>query len=230
MEAQRLAGGLVVPAAREPQRYAAVVADPALLLHHHVESVYGFVTMVARNDQDSADLAQEALARAIRSIHRYDPAKGPVDAWLWRIVVNVARDAGRASVRRRSLGERVSGQAAVDVTTEEDAVLRQLDDAVLLAAVRALPKRARKLVALRFAANLTYSEMGHQLGLSSRGCVSTLLERRCRSAATGWYSLTPRRARCSMATTSAAGASRRWWPELACGTSASMTSATQLPG
>jgi RNA polymerase sigma factor (sigma-70 family) len=171
MEAHRLAGAMVVPAAKGPQQEAGVAAEPALLVNQHVESVYRFVAMVARNDQDSADLAQEALARAIRSLHRYDSAKGPLDAWLWRIVVNVARDAGRASVRRRSLGERLSGHAAADVTTVEDEVLRHLDDVALLAEVRALPKRARTLVALRFGANLTYSEMAQQLGLTPQAAL-----------------------------------------------------------
>jgi RNA polymerase sigma factor (sigma-70 family) len=45
-------------------------------------------------------------------------------------------------------------------------VLRRLDDARLLAAVRRLPKRPRTVIALRFGAQLSYREVGAQIGLS----------------------------------------------------------------
>src|SRR5260221_11471500 len=105
MEAQPLAGALVVHGLDGSLPEAAPAMGRLVLTDQHIENVYRFVAMVARTDQDSADLAQEALTRAVRSIHRYDPAKGAPEAWLWRIVVNVARDAGRASVRRQTLRE-----------------------------------------------------------------------------------------------------------------------------
>ena len=83
-----------------------------LLAEHYAHPVHRFAAMVTRNSQDSADLAQEALVRALRLRHRYDPQRGTFEAWLWRIVVNVARDAGRAARRHRFLLDRLAARPA----------------------------------------------------------------------------------------------------------------------
>jgi len=123
--------------------------------------------MVTRNDQDSADLAQEALIQVIRRFHRFDASRGSLDAWLWRIVVNVARDAGRASVRRTALWERLKSFRSTDpVDSPETIALRQLSDQELIEALRTLKPRPRTLIALRFGAQLSYAEIAAQLGIS----------------------------------------------------------------
>jgi RNA polymerase sigma-70 factor, ECF subfamily len=61
--------------------------------------VYRFSAMICQDHQRTEDLAQEALLRAMRALDRFDPARGSAEAWLWRIVVNLARDSGRAAGR-----------------------------------------------------------------------------------------------------------------------------------
>lgn len=80
---------------------------PEAMIDEYCERVHRFAAMVSRGDQDSSDLAQEALARALRRFASYDPARGPLSAWLWTIVVNVARDAGRVKVRQSRLLDRL---------------------------------------------------------------------------------------------------------------------------
>jgi RNA polymerase sigma-70 factor (ECF subfamily) len=123
--------------------------------------------MVSRNDQDSADLAQEALIQVIRRFHQFDASRGSFDAWLWRIVVNVARDAGRASVRRTALWERLKNFRMADpIDSAETIALRQLTDKELIEALRTLKPRPRTLIALRFGAQLSYASIAAQLGIS----------------------------------------------------------------
>jgi DNA-directed RNA polymerase specialized sigma24 family protein len=64
------------------------------LCERYAARVYHFASMVAGSDLEAEDLAQSALERALRGLPRFDSRKGQVEAWLWRIVVNVARDAG----------------------------------------------------------------------------------------------------------------------------------------
>jgi RNA polymerase sigma-70 factor, ECF subfamily len=140
------------------------------------ERAYRFAAMVTRNDQDSVDVAQEALLLVTRRLHQFDPERGTFDAWLWRIVVNVARDAGRASLRRRSLMERLrldrwtGGEPDAD---PEALALRRLSDGGVLAAVRRLRPRPRTIIALRFGAQLTYPEIGTLLGISEAAAIMT---------------------------------------------------------
>src|SRR5438270_8737717 len=71
------------------------------------ERAYRFAAMITRNDQESHDVAQEALVRVLNQAESYDPARGSFEAWLWAIVLNAARDAGRASGRRLALLDRL---------------------------------------------------------------------------------------------------------------------------
>ncbi|MGH7776560.1 MAG: RNA polymerase sigma factor [Candidatus Dormibacterales bacterium] len=131
------------------------------------ERAYRFAAMVTRNGQDADDIAQEALLRAIRKLSRFDPSKGTFESWLWRIVLNVARDAGRASMRRASLLERLRREPGAErAEAAEAVVLARLTDTRLLEAVRGLRKKPRTLIALRFGARLSYKEIGAQLGIS----------------------------------------------------------------
>jgi RNA polymerase sigma-70 factor, ECF subfamily len=130
------------------------------------ERAYRFAAMITRDDQESQDVAQEALVRVLNQAHNYDPARGSFEAWLWTIVLNTARDAGRASGRRIALLDRLHRHELRNGGQLEDLAIRRLRDADLLAAVRRLPKRPRTVVALRFGAGLSYREIGEQVGVS----------------------------------------------------------------
>jgi RNA polymerase sigma-70 factor (ECF subfamily) len=138
------------------------------LAEEYAPVVYRFSAMLCRDRAQSEDLAQDALLRAMRSLDRFDPARGTLDGWLWRIVVNLARDSGRAAGRWALAWERLAARGSADSWAEpvESLVMRRLRDAELLEAVRALSRRHRTLVALRFGAGLSYAQIGEQLGQS----------------------------------------------------------------
>jgi RNA polymerase sigma-70 factor, ECF subfamily len=126
-----------------------------------------FAAMAARGSQEADDLAQDALLRAVRAIGSFDPAKGSVDAWLWRIVVNAGRDSARRRELTRGLLERLIFTAPRESETVEDAVLTRLRDADLHAQIRLLPHRDRTLIALRYGAGLDTDEVGAATGLTT---------------------------------------------------------------
>ncbi len=138
---------------------------PEALAQDYAQRVYRFACMLSRNRADSEDLAQEALLKAMRSLHRFDPSRGSFESWLWRIVVNVARDAGRASTRADALWERIVSRQLSDTAREEvdSLALRRLSDAHLLDEVTRLPRRYGSLIALRFGADLSYEEISQLL-------------------------------------------------------------------
>jgi RNA polymerase sigma-70 factor (ECF subfamily) len=137
------------------------------LAERYWDRAHRFAAMVVRNDQDSADVAQEALLRVFGSLAQFDPQRGSFDVWLWRIVINVAREAGRASVRRSWLRDRLGGdREAGQAGDAETIAIQRMADAELLAAVRKLKPRPRTVIALRFGAQLSYAEMAAQLRIS----------------------------------------------------------------
>lgn len=138
---------------------------PEALCRRHADQVYRFALMVCRDAVEAEDLAQDALIRAISRLDRFDPARGDPEGWLWRIVTNVARDAGRIRGREYALLQRLL-QAHVREQPAEPDVAVQIGDEELLTAIRQLDPRSRALIALRFGADLDYARVGEALGLS----------------------------------------------------------------
>lgn len=149
------------------------------LCEHHGARIYKFATMVAASRQDADDLAQDALERAIRGLASFDPSHGQIEGWLWRIVVNAARDAGRVARRQQSIRDRLAMLSArpSQSTTSIPEGVRDLD---LLAAIRELNPRQRALIALRFGADLDYAQVGEVLGMS--GAAATVATHRALTA------------------------------------------------
>ena len=120
-------------------------------------------TAIAGSREGGRDAVQEALARAFarRSTFR---GSGTVEAWLWKAVVNSARN-----VRARS--SRIAEDFGIE-TSAEDA----LDErrAAVRAAVAALPERQREALFLRYYADLDYAAIAAALGVR-RGTVSATL-------------------------------------------------------
>ena len=126
--------------------------------------VYKFAQLISSDASDAEDLAQDALERAIRGFKTFNPARGDVEGWLWRIVVNAGRDAGRIAGRQRLVFELVADRWPLDEKVVD--LQDQLRTEEVLLAVRALSPRHRAVVALRYGADLSYRSVGKALGIS----------------------------------------------------------------
>jgi RNA polymerase sigma-70 factor (ECF subfamily) len=145
-------------------RSAAITAEELCRLY--APDVCRFAAVMAGSPADADDLAQEALLRAVRGLATYDPVRGSLESWLWRIVANAAKDSARRRQRALDLLMRAGPFAPREVESVEEAVLTRLRDADLHAELRRLPLRDRTLLALRFGAGLTTDEVGAAVGLN----------------------------------------------------------------
>ena len=137
------------------------------LCRTYAADVCRFAAMMSAGREDADDLAQEALMRAVRSLRRYDAARGSMNAWLWRIVANAARDAAGRRRRMTDLVVRLGVLAPREADDVEEVVLRRHRDADLHAHLRALPLRDQTLLALRYTAGLDTAEVGAAVGMST---------------------------------------------------------------
>jgi RNA polymerase sigma factor (sigma-70 family) len=110
------------------------------------------VTALLGDGEEALDVVQDAFARALRrrSSFRGD---GDLEAWVWRIVVNIARDRLRSLARER----RADARDRPVVAIERDSDLRE--------SLLALPERQRLAVFLRYYADLTYDQIAEALGV-----------------------------------------------------------------
>lgn len=128
-----------------------------------------FCSVVAAitRDRGGRDIVHDAFASALRSRRQYR-GEGDVSAWVWRIVVNTARDQRRH--RKLQLVE-LNGATAEQGEPRRDGTA--CNDR-LAAAIQALPERQRLVVFLRYYADLEYRQIGDVLGIAT-GTVSAAL-------------------------------------------------------
>jgi RNA polymerase sigma-70 factor (sigma-E family) len=115
------------------------------------------------------DLAQTALLRVYR---RWDSIGHSPDAYADEVLVNLARDRGRALRRRPREVELVDHS----ITEAVEGPSQMLERATLTSAVRRLPRRQREVVVLRFFLDLSVSQTATALG-TSEGAVKAYAAR-----------------------------------------------------
>jgi RNA polymerase sigma-70 factor (ECF subfamily) len=123
--------------------------------------------VVVGDREQALDVVQDGFARAVRLRRSFD-RRGPLEAWLWRIVLNSARD---ELARRRRRAVETGIEQAVELPGDDsgsEAAAR------VRAAVSELPERQRLVLFLRYFADLEYGSIGEVLGISSGTVGATL--------------------------------------------------------
>lgn len=118
------------------------------------------------------DLTQAALLRVYR---RWGSIGDSPDAYAREVLVNLARDRGRA-LRRRPSEVELGDSSDVGVADES---VRLLERDTLTRAVRQLPRRQREVVVLRFLLDLSVAQTATALG-TSEGAVKAYAARALR--------------------------------------------------
>jgi len=118
---------------------------------------------VVGDEATAHDAVQDGFSQAIRKRGSYR-ADGPLEAWLWRAVVNAA-----VSFRRRK-GTFDPFEVAPALASDD----RPAADEEIRAWIAALPERQRLAVFLRYYADLDYRAIATALGVET-GTVSATL-------------------------------------------------------
>jgi DNA-directed RNA polymerase specialized sigma24 family protein len=116
-------------------------------------------TAITGDEHRAYDAVQDGFASAIRDERRFR-GEGPLDAWVWRIVVNAAL---------KSLRD----EPPTDVTPSVNGAAPSADPD-LRARIADLPERQRTVLFLRHFADLDYRMIGDALGISPGTVGATL--------------------------------------------------------
>jgi RNA polymerase sigma-70 factor, ECF subfamily len=118
-------------------------------------------TAVVGDEQLARDAVHDGFVRAVRH-RRLFRREAPLEAWLWRIVVNEARKRRTREAREpSSYSEPESGR-----NSGSGEQLRAL--------IAALPERQRLVLFLRYYADLDYSSIAEALGIATGTVGATL--------------------------------------------------------
>lgn len=148
------------------------------LMGIHERQVFGVAWRLLGSAEDAQDAAQEVFLRLYRFADRIDPQR-PLEAWLYRVTVNVCRDLGRRRGKRRA-GEvpidEIGGDELPAGRTNNPATIALARDEHRLVqnALIKLGEKERAALVLRDLEGLTTQEVAQALG-TSEGTVRTHL-------------------------------------------------------
>jgi len=144
-------------------RVAAVSAvEIERLYRRRFAAFVGLAAAVTGDPAEAVDVVQDSFAKALRK-RRSIRSPDALEPWLWRVVLNTARD------RRR-------GRRSAVLTATEPAVTTNgyETDAAVRALLAQLPERQREAIFLRYYADLDYAAIAAMLGISPGTVAATL--------------------------------------------------------
>lgn len=129
------------------------------LIRGHARPAYAFALALTGRPDIAEEFVQEAFVRAWQSA-KTPRETAPFRAWLYRTILNLARDRHR----RASRWNRIPWlpQPAADPAQIAE---RHIGDAALITALGQLSRREREAVALRYFEDLSYADISALLGV-----------------------------------------------------------------
>ncbi|HEY4349550.1 MAG TPA: sigma-70 family RNA polymerase sigma factor [Gaiellaceae bacterium] len=137
-------------------------ADLEQLYRNHLPELLRVAAAICRDREAAPDVVHDGFVRALRELASFR-GTGPLAGWLWRIVVNTARNHRRDNPAHEPLP--FEPVANGNGSSEEGRVA---------AAVSLLPERQRLVLFLRFYADLDYASIGEALGITTGTVGATL--------------------------------------------------------
>ncbi len=135
-----------------------------------------YIAGALHQPSEAEDLAQELFLRAWRHAGRYDPARGAVSTWLYRMAVNLCIDHNRRGRFRRFVGIEDVPEPEDDSPGAEGGLAARQRLAQARDAIAGLPERQRRAILLKAAGGLATSEIAAALSISE-GAAEQLLVR-----------------------------------------------------
>ena len=145
------------------RRHGAGLDEIERVYRDRVDELRSTAAAIVRDRQEGCDVVQDAFALAVRKRATFR-GEGPLEAWLWRLVVNTAL----SRARRRAAGRAGAAVAAAPTNGHFEGC----SDVEL--AISLLPERQRLALFLRYYADLDYRTIADVLGVAV-GTVSATL-------------------------------------------------------
>jgi RNA polymerase sigma factor (sigma-70 family) len=148
-----------------PQSEPNLVAEIESLYRERFPDFVAVAASIVGERESAREVVQDAFASVVRS-RRDFRREAPLEAWVWRAVINAARKKRRSSAREARAHETAAAMNGSLPHREERLQLAAL--------VAALPERQRLVLFLRYYADLDYRRIAQILGIRT-GTVSASL-------------------------------------------------------
>ncbi|MEM9782811.1 MAG: RNA polymerase sigma factor [Pseudomonadota bacterium] len=146
----------------------------ARLVDRHYDRIFAFSWRLMRTRAEAEDLAQDVCVTLARRIGSYR-GEAAFTTWLYRLVLNAARDRARAGAARARAHD---GFAEVDALRRGGAEARQREAEWLREAIAGLPEEMRETAVLVLDEGLTHEQAAAVLEVAPSTVSWRLMEMR----------------------------------------------------
>jgi RNA polymerase sigma-70 factor (ECF subfamily) len=136
------------------------------LYQRYKERIYRYLFLRIRREEDAADLTQQVFLKALNALSSYRERGIPFAAWLFRIAHHTASDTYRRKKNMISWEVLPDDERLIAETDLENHILQQERLARLRQLLNQLDPSRRELLALRFSAGLSATEIALVIGKS----------------------------------------------------------------
>lgn len=127
--------------------------------------IYSFVLKRLGNVADSEDVTARTFEKALRCIDSFNPGKGSVSSWLYKIAINVTNDAMKPGVPARvSLDE--LAEVLVFEGSDSTAAVRSFIDTMSL--LEKLDRAYQVVLVLKYFEDMDHAQMAEVLDCSKK--------------------------------------------------------------
>ena len=155
------------------------------LVTAYQKQVYNLALRTVGNEEDAAEMTQEAFLRAYRSLGSFR-GDSKFSVWLYRLTTNICIDFLRSRGRRPTVSLTAADEdeepQELDVADDRFDPVQSLERAELRRAVQrglaSLPEDYRRILMLRELSGLSYAEIGQVLRLEEGTVKSRLFRAR----------------------------------------------------
>ena len=134
------------------------------LVRRYQRPVLAIARRFSRDEDDAEDLAQRAFINASERAGGW--RGGSFKSWLFRIVVNLAKNHLRDIARFDRSQQAQEHEAEADLASAEERLEQAQRQKALRAAVAKLPRRQREVLLLRIDGDLPFAEIAQALGIT----------------------------------------------------------------
>lgn len=154
-----------------------------LLMERYQDGLFGLALRLLRNREDAAEVAQEAMVKALARIETYDASR-PFSPWVYRIARNLCIDRHRKKRPALEIDEQRDAAPALDIGNNvykraPDALAhqRRINEA-MEEALAGLGDIYREIIILYHYEHMTYTEIAAHLGLPDGTVMNRLFRAR----------------------------------------------------
>jgi RNA polymerase sigma factor (sigma-70 family) len=135
----------------------------AQIINKYKNPLYATILRMTGNQQDAADLVQEAFIKIYHQLGKFD-GKGSFSSWIYRVAINHCMDEFR---KKRYKMERVEikEEDFMDSHHPEVIFLKKEKHRQLEKLIAVLPEEERMILLMRYVNELSYNEIGELMSL-----------------------------------------------------------------